>query len=220
MKTILYLGLEVPESLSLIHRVIHYPVIQIVPKDQETLKQSLHHLENYSHFVFTSKTAVALFFDLIADRNTLISKTFLAVGKSTAKALAQYGIKAEVPKEETAEGLIELMETSTYTSPYFFWPHSALSRSTLLDYFNAKSFNYVDCIFYDTISYQPDFMPNFQEIDAIYFTSPSCIEGYLKIFGTFPTDKALIPIGPITRRTLVKLVPFLQNENMSKNYTS
>src|SRR5271168_4113695 len=67
MRTILYLGTD-PECF--LHasppcKLIHYPVIAIVPRsiDDPAIQKAYHALGRYTHLIFTSKNAVRVFFD-------------------------------------------------------------------------------------------------------------------------------------------------------------
>jgi len=188
----LYTGLNPPDS-----EVVHCPFIRIVPHPPQT--EMYERLPHITHLIFTSKTSVDLFFRYLPKTCDLDHKTFFAVGRVTKSYLEKHGIKEVMsPRAETAEGLVELIDSCNLSKPKFLWPHSALSRPVISDSCTPL-FEY---ILYDTISIIPDPLPNLDNFDEIIFTSPSTVEGFVKAYGSLPKDKVLTPIGPITAKAL------------------
>jgi len=130
MKKILYLGLELPEALAHFgsDRVIHCPLIQIMPRPPSLpdIRMAFQYLPSYTHLVFTSKSAVKILFDYLVDFNftvnDLTGKQCLAVGESTAKEICRQGLTVSaVAQEETAEGLVEVVEKLPISDQAFFF---------------------------------------------------------------------------------------------------
>lgn len=197
---ILYLGLNKPEDEK--DKIfIHYPVIRIIPKTQEECKAALNLFLNYTHLIFTSKTAVKIFFEYVSYPNCFQKKKrWIAVGHATKKALEQYGLKDILtPKEETAEGIVNLLKGLDLKNSYFLWPHSALSRPVIRHFFLEEKIKFEECVLYDTIPFWPGYPPNFNEIDEIVFTSASTVDAFFSFFQKLPGGKKLTAIGPITK---------------------
>jgi uroporphyrinogen-III synthase len=104
-------------------------------------------------------------------------------------------------EESTQEGVIALI---SQIDGYFFLPHSKLSRSILVDYFQANGIPHLALPLYTTENIVPAPIPNLDDFDEIIFTSPSTVIGFLQIYGKLPKGKKLTPIGPITEQTLLK----------------
>lgn len=208
MKKTLYLGLD-PSNYRNSKPLIHYPVIQILPfpSQDPIIEQAFQQLSEYTHLIFTSKTAVNLFFRhffhfgfSLAD---LEAKILISVGSMTAKKLQLYGLNTTLTaSNETAEGIIDLLVSLNLAQSYLFWPHSALSRPIIKNYLDENNLRYYECALYDTQPIQASMPPPWHEIDEIVFTSPSSVDAFLTLFGQIPNDKKLISIGPITEDKL------------------
>ena len=115
-KKILYLGLEVPKK-SFDGIVVHYPIIQIVPEslDSAAIKQAFKNLPEYTHIIFTSKTTVRLFSEMISklgyQHEDIKNKILISVGEATASEIELKGWKTSyVAQEETSEGIVDLLK--------------------------------------------------------------------------------------------------------------
>lgn len=211
VKKSLYLGLEIPHHLKDKH-VLHYPIIKIVPcpVDTKEIQITFRHIPSYTHFIFTSRSAVNLFFQYMQSFDFTLEhlrdKKFIAVGQGTANEIKQHGIEEVlVPELETAEGIIRELRCLSLQQAHLFWPHSALSRPLLTDFFETHSIRYTECILYETHSYRPSIpTPDLKEIDEIIFTSPSTVNAFVELFGEIPREKQLTSIGPITQSHLKK----------------
>jgi uroporphyrinogen-III synthase len=187
----LYLGLRPKDPA-----VIHFPLIQIVPRPAAEIKAALDNC--YSHILFTSQSAVEIFFNTL---KTGVKGKILAVGQETKRKIEEFGCEVEAaPEEESAEGLIKLLETMELS--YVLWPRSALSRSLISDYLTTRKVPFCALVLYDTKPHLPGPLPPMEEIGEIIFTSPSTVHAYLHFFKEFPEGKKLTAIGPITQMAL------------------
>lgn len=200
MKTILYLGTD-PHRFLLTRsscKLIHYPVIAIIPRSI-----ALPPLDQYTHFIFTSKNGVRIFFDYLDQ--SLTNKTFIAIGRSTAHMLEKlFRAPDHIADQETQEGIIELLKTLELTDAHFFLPRSSLSRPALSIFFEENRIRFTALDLYDTVVQKLTPVPDLSTIDEIVFTSPSTVRAFIQIFGPLPQDKILHPIGPITAQALKK----------------
>lgn|ERR1700722_51244 len=208
MKTTLYLGTD-PTQFEARGRVrghlIHYPVIKIVPRSLEDaeLKQAYDQLEEFTHFIFTSKNAVKIFFQHLTSTEVLKTKTLIAIGKVTAAHLAMKSFSPHhIAQDETQEGVVQLLRGLPLENSYIFLPRSSISRPILVQFFEERGIRYLACDLYDTQVQILDPKPDLDLIDEIVFTSPSTVQAFLKIFGMLPKDKKLIAIGSITEAAL------------------
>ena len=217
MKTILYLGIDPPTCTYSKYiydknnsNLIHYPIIKTVPSTNTKLLKAFKNFLKFTHIIFTSKTTVKVFFETLKDLpfsfEDISNKQYIVVGKSTAHALAEHGIIASgVAKEETAKGLVTLLKSLDLTkNTFIFFPHSKLSRKTLVTYFLEENLKFVESIFYTTIPFKSVPLPDLLTIDEIVFTSPSTVDAFLTFFKALPKNKILTPIGPVTNLSLGK----------------
>ncbi len=199
MKT-LYLGLRAPNAV-----VTHYPIIKIYPRSPKIpgITLAFEEMAYYTHIILTSQTAVKIFFDYLTHFNQNCTQKIIAVGQKTTQAVEKRGYSvSHAAEEETAEGIVALLRRMELKDAYFFWPHSALSRAVLTDYFEENKIKFRSCILYDTKPYQSGPLPCLDDFDEIVFTSPSTVTAFRLFFGGFPKGKRLTSIGPITRKAL------------------
>lgn len=200
MSRILYLGLEPPDDIE----VIHCPIIEVIPRlpSDPAIVAALSDLPLYTHLIFTSKVGVRAFFALV-ENQSVEGKQVIAVGKRTAARIEEYGVAVDhVAGYETAEGVVELLQGLNLKGAYCFWPHSALSRGVIPTFFEEEGVWFRECVLYDTVPRKGVELPDLATIDKIVFTSPSTVGAFRKIVGELPRDKRLVGIGPITERAL------------------
>jgi len=184
--TTLYLGLD-PKNYP---GALHYPVIRTELCGQVEPARAL--WPQFTHLIFTSQTAVRYW-------PGPWDKKIIAIGDATASALRQKGLKPLIAPVATQEGVIELIKQ---IDGYFFWPRSKRARPILTDFLNQQKIPFFVLDLYDTVFQRPEPVPNLDTIYEIIFTSPSTVEGFLRIYGKLPKDKKLTPIGPVTEKAI------------------
>jgi len=202
----LYLGLN-PSNYLTTDLLTHVPLIKIVPVPLSAVAESFKIFAHYTHILITSQSTIPLLLLYLKSLDLKIyegqEKIFLAVGKTTAKALKEVGIFVDsIPPEETSEGLISLFQQLDLQNAHLFWPHSALSRPVIRTYLLEKNIKFTECFLYTTETNYPAQLPKLTEFDEIIFTSPSTVDAFLQIFGSLPISKILTPIGKITAHYL------------------
>lgn len=212
-KKILYLGLDLPEMLRKQHSYIHYPIIRIHIRspNEPGIQDCFKDIPSYTHFLFTSKSAVHAFFHHLSyfgyKSHHIHGKNMICVGQQTAKTLKAYGIPNPlISPVETAEGMVDFLQNLSLKNPYFFWPHSAISRPIISDFLIERKWSFKECKIYDTVVNKSLPHIDLRPIDEIYFTSPSTIDAFIEVFGSLPKDKVLKTIGPVTEKKLMFLV--------------
>ena len=211
MKRILYLGLEVPPYQNKRH-LVHYPIIKIEPKQhsQPDIQKAFLAFNDYSHLIFTSRTAVALCFDFMKrfqiPAETAKRKTVIAIGKRTAARLSEQGIEnISIAEQETAEGVakhLEMMNLAKTRTHHLFLPQSSLARPVLKEWLSKNKIRHTICSLYDTVPNLSLPLLDLKDFDEIVFTSSSTVHAFLQVYGVFPTGTILRPIGPITESVL------------------
>ena len=209
MKKVLYLGTDSSYYKVKGAQIIHYPVIQIVPRMNPCVQAAYSKLSNYTHLLFTSKNTVQVFFQQL--NNLGISKellqpiTIIAIGQVTASYVKKYAHCSFIAEEETQDGIVAFLRTQSLEKTHFFFPRSSLSRNVIIDFFQKNNIWFKDCFIYDTIVRKNQPIPNLEDVDEIIFTSPSTIKAFLEIFSAIPLNKKLITIGPITQKALSEI---------------
>ena len=205
-KRVLYLGLD-PANYRTTGILTHFPLIKIVPFELVKVQSTLKQFSQFTHILITSKSTIPILLNYLADLNFKITewkdKQILAVGQGTARALEEVGlVPHQIAKDETSEGIIDLLKELNLKTSHVFWPHSALSRPIIRDFLKQQSINLTECLLYDTLPCFPSLLPLLENFDEIVFTSPSTVDAFLKNFGPLPKFKILTSIGPITEKYL------------------
>lgn len=188
----LYTGLDAPTSLE--KRILHVPLIQTT-----ALNTPLPDLEAFTHFIFTSKTAVRI----MCERADIRHKPILSVGKKTTLELERYGCKTIfTAANECQEGIMDEISKLSHPNPNFFWPHSRLSRPNLQQFLEQKKLRHTTHILYDTTPRPPEVPIDLSKIDEIFFSSPSTIDAYISLFGPINPSKRIYCQAAITEAYL------------------
>lgn len=213
---IFYTGLSVPYEYRM-QRVHHCPLIEIhpVPQEDSSIKQALANFASYTHLIFTSKTAVTLFFDYAINngisKETIIEKTILAVGTATAGQVRALSDKeCLVAGVESAEGVVSLMTSLLpdlkKIGTSVLWPHAALSRPLIAEWLKERNIHHVECVLYHTRTRALTEKPELKDFDEIVFTSPSTVDAFLDLYGALPDGQQITikAIGSVTEQRLMQ----------------
>ena len=199
MEKILYLGLD-PSRFATTKLLVHCPLIQIVPK--KILKPLSLPITSYTDFVFTSREAVMRWNTLMPP--PWIQRT-LAIGQATALLLPANTL---VAPHATQEGMAQLLRSLhhahhlTEHKMHCLWPRSQKARPVLTTLCRQWNISLHTLDLYDVQPQQPNPLPSLEDFTEIVFTSPSCVDAFLKIFGTFPRHIQLTAIGPMTQHKI------------------
>lgn len=209
MKKILYLGLAPPLPQDG-EMILHHPLIKVIPQPFEhpLIQHFFHNLSSATHILFTSQSAVSLFFEHLERlEKKLEFKKILSVGKSTTKLIEKKGFSVDYTSiSETQEGIIEILKGLPLSpQDFFLWPRSALARPLIKIFFSNTPCKLLDISFYD-IQFNLEKKLLIENFDEIHFTSPSTVDAFVKLYGRIPTDKTLRSIGPITDAYLKKVI--------------
>jgi uroporphyrinogen III methyltransferase / synthase len=192
--------------------VMEVPVIGLGPPSDggAALRASIPRVTggSYSWVVFTSANAVRRFFELVPDTRWLAPSKVATVGPSTARALRDYRVVADlVPDDYRAEGLL-----ASFPPPppppgpaSLLLPQAAGARPELRDGLEAKGWQ-VDAVeAYRTVpqAVRPELLAAAQQADAICFASSSAVDSYLDQAGEAGTGTPPLVacIGPVTAAT-------------------
>ena len=161
-------------------------------------------------FILTSPQDVRFFMALIRKWGIeLPRKRFVvAVGRSTAGALASYGVFADaVPADESAAGIADLVRSDGLLRTYgtVVYPHSDISPAALAPALVKAGFNVKSAAVYRTVPRKdiPDI--DISAFDQVYFASPSGAEAFAARFGGLQEGKQYLCRGETTLRKVREL---------------
>lgn len=164
-------------------------------------------LDSYDHIIFTSTNGVNKFFDyLVRNRYDIrkIKAEFSVIGTSTKKALEDRGIQAYLTgKEFLLEGLIKELKNNVSKGQKVLIPGSAKSRTILKEELEAFGLSVDKVDIYDTVCGRLLNDRSFEEVDIVFYTSPSTVYNMIKMLGIDKIkEKRAIAIGPQTKKAL------------------
>jgi len=141
-------------------------------------------LNAYTMLIFTSVNGVDAFFSRLfekADARTLADKRVAAVGRETAKALLEYGIRADfVPSVYSGDWLgKELIESGSVTkSDRLLILRAKVASVELTDRLKKEGILFDEVPVYETL-FEENQTIDFDGFDFVTFTSASCVEGFM-----------------------------------------
>lgn len=195
------------------YEVIHLPLIRIVPRSFEdpSIQQALACFDLVSHVLLTSRSAVFWWNQYLSQyaypATRWVKKTLLAIGPATEKALEDLPNPwkrqaTHKPEVETSEGICALLGELSPAPSLLLWPHSALSRSLIIECLEKRQIPYQAPILYETLPQQPAPLPLLEDFQELVFSSPSTIDAFLQLYPYFPDGLKLVTIGPTTEKHL------------------
>jgi uroporphyrinogen III methyltransferase/synthase len=207
---------------------VEYPTISLQPVESyEILDKALGEIGNYDWVLFTSINAVDYFFNRLfqqgMDVRDLKGPRIGAVGRVTAEALANRGIKADLlPEKFTADGLAESLIAKGVQDQKILIPRALKAREILPETLLAEGAVVTVAPVYRNVlpgsSAGEDLKANLQEslaaksIDMVTFTSSSTVQNFVTLLGCQGPEElaelmngiAVSVIGPITAQTAEK----------------
>ncbi len=185
--------------------VVQAPVIRTRPLDGPPLDPT-----PYDLICLSSPNGVACLFERIAagglDTRALARTHMAAIGPSTARALAEHGIAADVvPERFVAESLVEALAELPIRRALVARAREA--RDVLPNALSARGVEVSVLALYETVAepLSPWSLAATREADYITFTSSSTVRFFLEAAGgsagLSPTTR-IVSIGPVTSATL------------------
>lgn len=181
---------------------VAYPCIDITPPaNTDALRDALRNLAAFDWLILTSSNTVRALMQLDAAPDWCAVKV-AAVGQATADAYTQAtGQPVQVvPDAQIAEGLAAAL--GTLHGQRVLLPQSAKARDTLAAALTASGAEIVTLTAYENITGSGgDDVPAMMDagqIDALTFTSPSTITGFVQRAGDIGRDLPAACIGPRT----------------------
>lgn len=209
-RKILYLGLD-PSRFPIEGEITHFPIIRIKPRDPEDSEvvSAFSKIPFYSHLIFTSRTAVFLTC-VYAERlgHSIKHCPSIVVGKATAASCYDNDLSVwKIAKQESAEGVINLLRSLQLEKPYIFFPHSSKSRPLIVNYLCENNIEYMSIDLYTPEINPLEVSFNVADFHCIVFTSPSTVHAFKTRFHEFPTNAAYHAIGHVTEMAIKEMFP-------------
>lgn len=204
----LYLGTN-PDNYDGDGEVVHLPMIEIAPRAFHSFstKSAFADMHEYTHAIFTSKNSVPIVIRALThfglDVSAFANMKVIAVGKVTAKALEENGIKPDIIAErESQEGIIHELALLDLENAYLFIPCSSKARPALSQYLQNRWIRHQMCHIYDTVAIPRQELPELKNFQKIVFTSPSTVDAFMEVFGAIPQNIEVESIGSVTLEAL------------------
>jgi len=194
--------------------VIEMPVIDIepLPMSGDEIGDGIEILlDNRDGLVvFTSPNSVREFFLVLfaaiqSDARALAGWKVAAIGGSTARALAEHGISADiVPEKAVAESLLEALQNQRLKGRQVLIPRAEKAREALPDGLRQLGAEVTVMPLYRTVPVTPEesVLAEARKADAITFTSGSTVENLLAAVPGGLAGVAAISIGPVTSQAM------------------
>ena len=213
--------------------VIEIATIEIRdPASWEPLDSAIRRLKEFDYLLLTSANGVRNFFRRMKacgrDVDDLKGLIIGAIGPATSAELLRSGAKADiVPREYTAEGLLEALGNRDFQGKAFLIPRAKVARDVLPRVLTEKGGRVQVVEAYETIV--PLLPPGeLQRLlspppDVITFTSSSTVSNFARLAGELKVSDllggvAIASIGPITSATIEQMG--LEVTIEAKNFTT
>lgn len=200
---ILLLGTH-PQRYKHLGTIVHRPIIDCIPIDNNApLDEAAKVIGTFDWVVFTSANAIRYFFASLnkggLDSRSLATAKIAAIGKATAKRLADFGIKADLcPDVESSTGLLGEFEKIDIAGKKVLLPQAEIASSQLQDGLSEMKADVTSISTYKTIEIDPGEV-DFDYIDQILFTSGSTIRAFVKKYGSVPSHVKSYCLGVPTQ---------------------
>lgn len=181
-----------------------------IKKAANNLDDYMDKLEEYNHIVFTSVNSVNIFFDYLIEKRydiRRINAKISAIGKATWTAIENRGIQCFVKAREfMGSGLVEDLKPHVQKGEKILIPCSSIAKEEVAEGLRSAGAE-VDRVFiYDTVKGNVRNPKAFEEVDIVFFTSPSTVYNMVDMVGIDAIkEKHVIAIGQRTGKPLEEL---------------
>ncbi len=181
---VLYMGLELNHTYSFIPgKLIHYPLIRV----RERSSRRMPDFSSFNAIIFTSKTAVRLFFQKYRPENLKI----YAIGDYTRMEIEKLGFSVEgVSPRPDSDVFAEMIKKLNYNQ--ILYPCSSLSNNKILSLPEVQKL-----VLYDVIPVKRKKL-DLNEFQGVYFSSSSTVEAFYGIYKNFPDHLVYYAQGSYT----------------------
>jgi uroporphyrinogen III methyltransferase/synthase len=182
-------------------KIVHHPMIGLKAAAFPSVD-----IACYDWLIFTSRFGVRCFLKRLSRVSSqhFRSLRVCVIGKATAKALEEFGVKAcVVPQKESSKGIVEAMRKFKLRGKRILIPRSNLS----IDYLPGELKKMGASV--DTIVVYRNVRPktkkiDLSQIDEIVFTSPSTVRNFISVYKKVPKRIKVSFIGGVTANEFSK----------------
>lgn len=176
----------------------------------ENLDNYIEKLEQYDHIVFTSVNSVNIFFDYLVEKRYDIRRIraqISAIGKATWGSLEKRGIMCAVKAREfMGTGLVEALKPHINSGDKVLIPCSSIAKEDVAEGLKEAGAEVERVFIYDTVKGTVRNPKAFDEVDIVFFTSPSTVYNMVDMVGIDAIkEKHVIAIGKRTSKPLEEL---------------
>lgn len=206
---ILFTGTNITKYAKLGY-VHHHPMIALKPlSDPQEVDHVIDNINNYNWLVFTSIYAAKFFFahlfKLGKDVRVLSGLKIASIGRFTSKKIKEFGIVPDLQAtDESSEGLIACFKMEGISGEKIVIPRSNLAHNTLPDGLQNLGNEVLPLIVYQNVKTNIKKRVNPESFDQIIFTSPSCVQNFIKEYGELPQIPKIISKGKETAKEIAK----------------
>ncbi len=192
------------------------PMIRTVPRqDNEALRKALRNLPHYQWLVFTSPTGVRIFFEELCamqmDVRSLHDLRIAVIGPGTAEELVRHGLYADLmPAVYDTAHLGDALAAEAEPGSCILLPRAANGSRVLTERLADMTVDEIPI--YDTLPAPVEDLEVYRcelengDIDAVMFTSSSCVKGFAHSFAGMDFSKVrAVCIGEVTKREADRL---------------
>ncbi|HET9092511.1 MAG TPA: uroporphyrinogen-III C-methyltransferase [Acidimicrobiales bacterium] len=169
------------------------------------LAEALSRVGSFDWLALSSANAVEAVFAELLDARRLAGVKVAAVGGATAGALAAHGVVADlVPQDAAAEALASSFGPAPPQGATVLVPQAAGAREALQAGLREQGYTVEVVEAYRTVRPGRDEVAaaRLAGADAVTFSSPSTLEGFLESYGRESLPPVVVTIGPVTSRAV------------------
>lgn len=165
-------------------KIVRAAVSKVKKENGKALSETVRQLACYQWLVFTSRNAVALFFEAMTenhvDLRNLGNMKFAVVGRGTGEFLESYGFYPDyMPKEYTTKALADGLASVCGPEERILIPRAAQGSGILTETLAAAGLSFRDLPVYD-IETEDVPISSLKGLDYITFESGSGVRGFFK----------------------------------------
>ncbi|MBE6063049.1 MAG: uroporphyrinogen-III C-methyltransferase [Clostridium butyricum] len=176
----------------------------------QNLDEYINKIEQFDHIVFTSVNSVNIFFDYLIEKRYDIRRIraqISVIGKATERSLQKRGIMCAIKAHEfMGEKLVEAMKSHINSGDKVLIPCSSIAKEEVAEGLRKAGAEVSRVFIYDTVKGIIRNPKAFEEVDIVFFTSPSTVYNMVDMVGLdMLKNKHVIAIGKKTNEHLKKL---------------